>query len=91
MPRPGGPATRHAGLTDAGWAALRVVHNLADERSGRPSTAFHPHGGTYVETPAEVDRSSADRPGRVGICLDVGHYTVGGGTRSQHSRGMATG
>jgi len=42
--------------------------------------AFHPHAGTFVETPAEVDRLVASTdPETVGICLDVGHYTVGGG------------
>jgi inosose dehydratase len=42
--------------------------------------AFHPHGGTFIETPAEVERLAAETdPGRMGICLDVGHYLVGGG------------
>ena len=69
-------------LTDAAWQELaEVLHTLADETiaAGR-RLAFHPHAGTYVETPAEVDRlvTSTD-PARVGICLDVGHYIVGGG------------
>ena len=70
------------GLSDAGWAALgRLLDTLAGEAQavGR-RVAFHPHAGTFVETPAEVDRllASCD-PARVGLCLDTGHYTVGGG------------
>lgn len=69
-------------LRDAAWHELtETLHTLADETiaAGR-RLAFHPHAGTYVETPAEVDRlvTSTD-PTRVGICLDVGHYIVGGG------------
>ena len=69
-------------LTGAAWLELtEVLHALADETiaAGR-LLAFHPHGGTYVETPAEVERLvAATDPARVGICLDVGHYLVGGG------------
>ena len=69
-------------LTDAGWEALiETVHDLGAEvvATGRRA-AFHPHGGTFVETPAEVERlaTSLD-PRLIGICLDVGHYLVGGG------------
>ena len=43
-------------------------------------TAFHPHAGTYVETPAEIDellrRTDASL---VGLCLDTGHVAYGGG------------
>ena len=42
--------------------------------------AFHPHAGTYIETPDEVDRLfAATDPTLVGVCLDVGHHLVGGG------------
>jgi inosose dehydratase len=65
-------------LTDAGWDALLVVlHELARAAGG---IAFHPHAGTYVETPAEVERLVASTdPDLITVCLDVGHYTVGGG------------
>lgn len=69
-------------LTDAGWAALAdVVHTLAaDAAALGHRTAFHPHAGTFVETPAEVERFvAATNPAQVGICLDVGHLLVGGG------------
>jgi inosose dehydratase len=69
-------------MTDAGWAALlETVHILSTEvvAAGRRA-AFHPHAGTFIETPAEVDRLVAGLdPNAIGICLDVGHYTVGGG------------
>ena len=69
-------------LTDDGWDALvRLIHAIADRATvlGHP-VVFHPHAGTYVETPAEVERLVAStRPDRMGICLDVGHYLVGGG------------
>ena len=43
-------------------------------------TAFHPHAGTYVETPREIDelmrRTDASL---VELCLDTGHIFYGGG------------
>jgi inosose dehydratase len=69
-------------LTDAAWDRLiELLHDIADaaRELGHP-TVFHPHAGTYIETPAEIDRlvTSSD-PARLGICLDVGHHIVGGG------------
>ena len=75
----------HAGtprFSEAAWLTLTsVLHTLADEtiRSGH-RLAFHPHAATFVETPAEVERLvTTTDPARIGICLDVGHYLVGGG------------
>lgn len=69
-------------LTDAGWEALvRLIDAIAERAtaSGHP-VVFHPHGGTFIENPAEVERLLAStRPDRMGLCLDVGHYIVGGG------------
>jgi inosose dehydratase len=57
-------------LEDVGREAIDRGHRLV----------FHPHTGTYVETPAEVDQlADATDPALVGLCLDTGHYTVGGG------------
>lgn len=57
-------------LEDIGREALDRGHRLA----------FHPHTGTYVETPGEVATlADATNPDLVGICLDTGHYMVGGG------------
>lgn len=55
------------------------------EELGREVTAmgmvlvFHPHVGTYVETPGEIDRLfAATDPELVGWCLDTGHQVYGG-------------
>jgi inosose dehydratase len=69
-------------LTDAGWERLAdALHDLgrATRETGR-RMAFHPHAGTYVETPEEVARlAELTDPELVPFCLDVGHYLVGGG------------
>lgn len=69
-------------LTDSGVRALAdLLNDLAAEASelGHP-LAFHNHVGTYIETPAEVDRlMAAGDPVLVGLCLDVGHYQLAGG------------
>ncbi len=69
-------------LTDAGWQQLAdLLHDLgrATREAGR-RMAFHPHAGTFVETPEEVERLvTLTDPELVPLCLDVGHYVVGGG------------
>ncbi len=43
-------------------------------------TAFHPHAGTYVETPVETaELLRRTDPALVGLCLDTGHVYYGGG------------
>jgi inosose dehydratase len=69
-------------MTDAGWdrlvALLRTV--AGETRAAGARIAFHPHAGTYVETPAEVERlAAAIDADTLPFCLDVGHYLVGGG------------
>lgn len=74
---PGTPA-----LTDAGWQRLAdLLHDLGRAtRDAGHRMAFHPHAGTYVETPDEVERLTAlTDPELVPLCLDVGHFMVGGG------------
>jgi inosose dehydratase len=69
-------------LTDAGWAAtIQLLRTVAAETRGAGARiAFHPHAGTYVETPDEVARlAAAIDADTLPFCLDVGHYTVGGG------------
>jgi len=77
-----GRAGRAPGLTDAGWRSLGdLLDTLAGEAiaSGH-QLAFHNHGGTYVETPDELERlASITDPRLVGLCLDVGHAILGGG------------
>ena len=69
-------------LTEDGRArALALLHELAREAQiAGPPVVYHPHAGTFVETPNEVEwlMGSTD-PELVGLCLDVGHYIVGGG------------
>jgi len=67
------------GLDAAGWAALgrgidRVVA-AAGERGLR--VGLHPHHGTIVERPEDVERLL--EISGVGLCLDTGHVMVGGG------------
>ncbi len=74
------PATPR--LTDAGWArTIELLETAAAEtRAAGGRIAFHPHAGTYVETPEEVERlAAAIAPDVLPFCLDVGHYLVGGG------------
>lgn len=75
-------------LPHGAWDELaRILETLAAEAeaAGR-RIAFHQHAGTFVETPVELgrlvdtlDRAAAPGRSRVGICLDLGHYAVGGG------------
>ena len=69
-------------LTVDGWRRLvDVVNDLAHAtaEAGR-RLAFHPHAGTFVETPDETDHLlAATEPDLVPLCLDVGHWLVGGG------------
>ena len=69
-------------MTDAAWDALvGLLRTIAAEtRAVGARIAFHPHAGTFVETPAEVERlASAITAEELPFCLDVGHYLVGGG------------
>jgi inosose dehydratase len=69
-------------LSEHGWNAVGTLLDdiAADAARLGHRTAFHPHAGTFVETPQEVERLVATtNPGEVGLCLDVGHFIVGGG------------
>ena len=69
-------------FTEDGWRRFAdLVEALAREAADLGHLlAFHPHSGTFVETPAEVQRFAARTdPALVSFCLDVAHYTVGGG------------
>jgi len=79
-PSIGGEGYEGAGRLDAaGWSALgqgidRVMASAGD-RGLR--VAVHPHHGTVVERPEDVERLLDVSP--VGLCLDTGHMVVGGG------------
>lgn len=69
-------------LSDAQWRALaETLHQAADRIAPLGvRLAFHNHAGTWIETPAELERLCAETdPARVGLCLDTGHLIFGGG------------
>ena len=78
-----GRVTPADGLDDNEWSTLaagaeHVARAVKDATGLR--TVFHHHCATFVETPNEIDelmrRTDADL---VGLCLDTGHATFGGG------------
>jgi inosose dehydratase len=79
-------------LTHDGWRrAIELINEAASlvvDHGGQ--LVYHPHIGTFIETPEEVDRVVGETdPATVGLCLDVGHYLAGGGdpTAAIHSYG----
>lgn len=61
-----------------GLAAL--LGELAAAAPDGIRVAFHPHTATWIEAPDEVELLAARLPGTgAGLCLDVGHFLVGGG------------
>lgn len=81
--RNAGRITAENGLQEPAWATFaagadRVARAVRDETGLR--TVFHPHCGGYIETPQEIDRlmGRTDRS-LVGLVLDTGHITYGGG------------
>jgi inosose dehydratase len=71
------------GLRDVQWdtfaaGAVRVARAVLDATGLR--TVFHHHCAGWVETPAEIDAlMRRTDPGLLGLCLDTGHLTFGGG------------
>jgi inosose dehydratase len=78
-----GRITPEDSLTPAAWdvvasGAERVAGAVRDATGLR--TVFHHHCATYVETPHEIDALMERTDERVvGLCLDTGHATYGGG------------
>ena len=73
---------RRDGMNAQQWdGAARLLDRVT--RAGREfglTSVFHHHCGTYIETPAEVERLlAATDPQMLGLCLDTGHYLYGGG------------
>lgn len=69
-------------LRDDQWQNLaHGLNELGARCRGRGiSLAFHPHVGTYIETPLEVKQlMNMTDSDLVGLCLDTGHYAYGGG------------
>ena len=65
---------------DAHDRLARLLAQLAEEAPDGVRVAFHPHTATWIEAPDEVDALATRLVGtEAGLCLDVGHYLVGGG------------
>jgi len=57
-----------------------LLGKLAERAPDNVTVAFHPHTATWIEAPDEVERLAERLDGTgAGLCLDVGHYLVGGG------------
>ncbi len=85
----GGVRDEWSGRVAAGapqWAAAAfqdLADLLAELVGAAPDgtqVAFHPHTATWIEAPDEVAALASRLPDTgAGLCLDVGHYLVGGG------------
>lgn len=66
---------------DSAFDALAsLLGKLAANAPKGVKVAFHPHAGTWIESPDEVEALASRLAGTgAGLCLDVGHYLVGGG------------
>lgn len=70
-------------LTGGEWrvfarAADKLAREVRSETGVR--TVFHHHCAGYIETPREVaELLDMTNPELLGLCLDTGHYTYGGG------------
>ena len=66
-------------LDEAGWQTLfDNLDKIREVCAARGVTAcLHPHWGTMVQNADEIDRVL--RNSSVGLCLDTGHITCGGG------------
>lgn len=77
----GRAAAGPARLTADGMQRLaEALDALAAEAAGAGcALSFHPHTATWIESPDEAADLFARTGAKVGICLDVGHWIVGGG------------
>lgn len=78
-----GRITPADGLTAEQWDGFAVrtdaIARAVREHTGL-RTVFHHHCAGFVEAPAEIDALLARTdPSLVGLCLDTGHLTYGGG------------
>lgn len=78
-----GRVTQNMELTSEEWKVYAegadCVAREVKEKTGL-RTVFHHHCGGYVETPFELDQlMKRTDPSLLGLVLDMGHYTFGGG------------
>jgi inosose dehydratase len=78
-----GRVTGNIGLSNAQWNAVApALNRMADAVRDKTGlrTVFHHHCAGFVETPQEIDAlMERTDPTLVGLCLDTGHATYGGG------------
>lgn len=78
----GSVVEKRDGLPEVSWSsAAKLLEQIANKVNALGVRAvFHHHAGTYIETPAEIERLlSITDPSLLGLCLDTGHYFYGGG------------
>jgi inosose dehydratase len=69
-------------LNENGYQRLadHITKYALHAKSAGIRSSFHPHAATYIETPEETRKLMAILDyDLVGMCLDVGHWIVGGG------------
>lgn len=69
-------------LNENGYQRLadHITKYATIAKSAGVRSSFHPHSATYIETPEETRKLMALlEHDLVGMCLDVGHWIVGGG------------
>jgi inosose dehydratase len=75
-------AAAYAGLAE-------LLAELVGAAPDGAQVAFHPHTATWIEAPDEVAALAAKLPETgAGLCLDVGHYLVGGGEPARAIRAL---
>lgn len=79
--RSAGNADNGPGLSETGFKVMAefVERHAAVAATHGMKPSFHPHGATYIETPRETKKLMAMLSEKIGLCLDVGHWIVGGG------------
>jgi inosose dehydratase len=69
-------------LNENGYQRLadHIAKYALQAKTAGVRSSFHPHSATYIETPEETRKLMALlEHDLVGMCLDVGHWIVGGG------------
>jgi inosose dehydratase len=80
---------RREPLDPEGWRVLADATARVREVTGEHGLrlAVHPHQGTVIERPEDVDRLL--RSTAADLCLDTGHVAIGGGDPLELARGAA--
>jgi inosose dehydratase len=76
------PVDGSASLKAEQWKHVALLGREAERiaQSFGLDVVFHPHVGTYIETPEETERFfDAVSTSKIGLCLDTGHCLYGGG------------